>query len=70
MTEITKKWYVVRVAGGKEKKAKELLDNEIRRLNLDTYISNVLIPTEKVYQVKKGKKVSTEKIFFPGDILV
>ena len=70
MTEITKKWYVVRVAGGKEKKAKELLDNEIRRLNLDTYISNVLIPTEKVYQVKNGKKVSTEKIFFPGYILV
>ena len=55
MTEITKKWYVVRVAGGKEKKAKELLDNEIRRLNLDTYISNVLIPTEKVYQVTEKR---------------
>ncbi|MEG0519220.1 MAG: transcription termination/antitermination protein NusG [Bacteroidales bacterium] len=70
MSEITKKWYVVRAAGGKEKKAKEYIENEIKRLNLSDYISQVLIPTEKIYQVKNGKKVSMERIFYPGYILI
>ncbi len=70
MAENTKKWYVVRAAGGKEKKAKEYIENEIKRLNLTDYVSQVLIPTEKIFQVKNGKKVSTERIFFPGYILI
>jgi len=51
-----KKWYVIRSISGKEKKVKEYLDNEINLLGLQDYISQVLIPTEKVYQVRKGKK--------------
>ena len=71
MSEIAnKKWYVVRAAGGKEKKAKEYIENEIKRLGLTDYVSQVLIPTEKIYQVKNGKKVSTERIFYPGYILI
>lgn len=70
MSEIAKKWYVVRAAGGKEKKAKEYIENEIKRLGLSDYISQVLIPTEKIYQVKNGKKVSMERIFYPGYILI
>lgn len=70
MGEIAKKWYVVRAAGGKEKKAKEYIENEIKRLNLGDYVSKVLIPTEKIYQVKNGKKVSMERIFYPGYILI
>lgn len=70
MSEISKKWYVVRAAGGKEKKAKEYMENEIKRLNLENYVSQILIPTEKIFQVKNGKKVSMERIFFPGYILV
>lgn len=70
MGEIAKKWYVVRAAGGKEKKAKEYIENEIKRLNLGNYVSKVLIPTEKIYQVKNGKKVSMERIFYPGYILI
>ena len=70
MSEITKKWYVVRVAGGKEKKAKEYIENEIKRLNMQEYVSQVLIPTEKVYQIKNGKKVSTDRIFYPGYIII
>lgn len=70
MSEITKKWYVVRAAGGKEKKAKEYIENEINRLGLGDYVSQVLIPTEKIYQVKNGKKVSTDRIFYPGYILI
>ncbi len=70
MSENTKQWYVLRAAGGKEKKAKEYIDNEIRRLKLEDYISQVLVPTEKIYQVKNGKKVSKERILFPGYILI
>ena len=71
MSEVSnKKWYVVRTAGGKEKKAKEYIENEIKRLGLTDYVSQVLIPTEKIYQVKNGKKVSMERIFYPGYILI
>ena len=70
MSEIAKKWYVIRAAGGKEKKAKEYIEYEIKALHLEDYISQVLIPTEKIYQVKNGKKVSTDRIFYPGYILI
>ena len=53
-----RKWYVVRAISGKEKKVKEYLENEINRLNLQEYIAQILIPTEKVYQIRKGKKIS------------
>ncbi len=68
MTE--KKWYVLRAIGGKEKKVKEYIENEVRRLKLNDYISQVLIPTEKVYQIRSGKKISKERNFFPGYVLV
>ncbi len=70
MSELTKKWYVVKAIAGKEKKAKEYIDNEINRLGLSDLVSNVLIPTEKVYSVRNGKKVSKEKTLFPGYIFV
>jgi transcription termination/antitermination protein NusG len=65
-----KKWYVLRAIGGKEKKVKEYIENEITRLNLQDFISQVLIPTEKVYQIRAGKKISKERNFFPGYILI
>ena len=70
MGEIKKKWYVLRAIGGKEKKAKEYIENEISRLNLQDYVSQVLIPTEKVYQIRNGKKISKERIYFPGYVLI
>jgi len=70
MNEITKGWYVVRAAGGKEKKAKEYIENEIKRLKLEDYVFQVLIPTEKIYQIKNGKKVSKERVLYPGYILI
>jgi len=70
MTELAKKWYVVRTAGGKEKKAKEYIDSEIRRLKLEDYIPQVIIPTEKVFTIKNGKKVSTERILYPGYVFI
>ena len=58
MNESEKKWYVLRAVGGKEKKVKEYIENEIASLNLTEYVSQVLITTEKVYQIRNGKKIS------------
>lgn len=64
------KWYVVRAIGGKEGKVKTYLDNEIDREKLQDIITDVLIPSEKVYEMRNGKKRVREKNFFPGYILV
>lgn len=64
------KWYVVRVVSGQEKKIKSYLDMEIERENLQDYIPQVLIPTEKVYEMRNGKKKMRERNFFPGYVLV
>ncbi|SFD77106.1 transcription termination/antitermination protein NusG [Thermophagus xiamenensis] len=68
--EIQKKWYVVRAVTGKEKKAKEFIENEIASRNLQDYVSQVLIPTEKVVQIRNGKKISRERNFYPGYVFI
>ena len=70
MSETEKKWYVLRAVGGKEKKVKEYIESEIKGLNLQDFVSQVLIPTEKVYQIRNGKKISKERNYFPGYILI
>lgn len=65
-----KKWYVVRTYSGHENKVKAYLENEILLQALGEKISNVLVPSEKVFEVKDGKKKSRTKTFFPGYILV
>jgi transcriptional antiterminator NusG len=70
MAEIDRKWYVLRTVGGKEKKVKEYIDSEISNLGLQEYVSQVLIPTERVFQVRNGKKISKERVFLPGYILI
>jgi transcriptional antiterminator NusG len=69
-TEIAKKWFVVRAVSGKEKKVKDYIEMEIKRHGLQDFVSQVLIPTEKVYQIRNGKKVSKERSFFPGYVLI
>lgn len=70
MGELKKHWYVVKAVSGKEKKVKEYLDLEIGRLGLNDYVGQVLIPTEKVFQIKNGKKISKEKAYLPGYVLL
>jgi transcriptional antiterminator NusG len=70
MSENSKKWYVLRAIGGKEKKVKEYIDNEIANGDLKGFVDQVLIPTEKVYQIRNGKKISKERNFFPGYVLI
>ena len=65
-----KHWYVLRVMGGKEKKTVSFIEKEIDRLNMRDYVSKILVPTEKVYQIRNGKKISKERNFFPGYVLV
>ena len=70
MSEIEKKWYVLRAVSGKEAKAKEFIEAEMRNTSLGEYVSQVLIPTEKIYQVRNGKKIVKERSYLPGYVLV
>ena len=70
MGESNKKWYVLRAAGGKEKKAKEYLEKEIERYGLQNLVSQVLVPSEKVYKIVGGKRKSYERLFYPGYVLI
>lgn len=64
------KWYVLRVVSGKENKIKEYLDMEINRSKWNEIVTQILVPKEKVYKLRGGKKVIQEKNFWPGYILV
>jgi transcriptional antiterminator NusG len=64
------KWYAIRVVAGHENKVKIYLDNQIREEQLENYIKTVMIPLEKVFEVKNGKKKIKYKNFFPGYILL
>lgn len=65
-----KKWYVLRVMSGKERKIKEYLENQVARSGWSEAITQVLVPMEKVYKIKAGKKVIKERNFFPGYVLI
>ncbi|MBK9458594.1 MAG: transcription termination/antitermination factor NusG [Chitinophagales bacterium] len=64
------KWYVLRVVSGKENKIKQAIESEVRRSKWSDIISQVLMPTEKVYQIKNGKKIVKERNFFPGYLML
>ncbi len=71
MSEVAKKWYVVRAISGKEKRVKEYLEIEMGRMkSLDENIEQVLIPTEKIFQIRNGKKVNKERAYLPGYVLI
>ena len=65
-----KKWYVVRTYSGHENKVKAYLENEVALAGMNDRIGSILVPSEKVFEVKEGKKKSKTKNFFPGYILV
>jgi len=65
-----KKWYVIRAVSGQENKIKTYIENEITRLGLEDYVDQVLVPTEKVVQIRNGKKIHKEKVFFRGYIMI
>ena len=65
-----KKWYVVRAVSGQENKVKAYIETEIARLGMGDYVSQVLVPTEKIVTVKEGKKIIKDKVYFPGYVMI
>ena len=70
MSDIQKKFYVLRAISGKENKVREYLEAELKNTDLGEYVSQVLIPTEKTFTVRNGKKVMKERAYLPGYLLV
>ena len=64
------KWYVLRAAGGKEKKAKEYLEKEIERSGLQDQVGQILVPAKKEIVIKNGKRKEAERLLFPGYVLI
>ena len=60
------KWYVLRAAGGKERKAKEYLEKEIERRGIADQVGQVLVPVKKEIVTKNGKRKAVDKLLFPG----
>lgn len=67
---VEKKWYVVKVVSGQEGKVKSYIENEVVRFGYADYVEEVLVPTEKVVQVRNGKKVNKERVYFPGYVMI
>ena len=65
-----KKWYVVRAVSGQENKIRNYMESEINRLGFSDLVEEMLVPTQKVIQIRKGKKVNKEKVYFPGYIMI
>lgn len=65
-----KKWYSLRVISGKEKKIKERIELEVQRNKWSSVVTQVLVPSEKVYKIRGGKKVILERNILPGYILI
>ena len=63
-------WYTLRVISGKEKKIKETILYEVSVANMEEQISDILVPSENVVEMRDGKKKVKERVFFPGYLLV
>jgi len=69
MSEDTK-WYSLRVISGKERKIKERIELEVERSKWTEVVTKVIVPSEKVYKIRNGKKVILERNILPGYILI
>jgi len=69
MSENTR-WYSLRVISGKERKIKERIELEIQRSKWGEVVTKVIVPSEKVYKIRNGKKVILERNILPGYILI
>jgi transcriptional antiterminator NusG len=67
---MAKRWYVVHVFSGSEKRMAQAIQEQAASNNLEDQIEDVLVPTEEVVEVRRGAKVQSERKFFPGYILV
>ena len=70
MSDVQPKFYVLRAISGKENKVREYIENSMKNSDLGQYVTQVLIPTEKTYSIRNGKKVLKERAYLPGYVLV
>ena len=64
------KWYVLKSVSGQERKVKNYIENEMKRLGFESYVTQVVIPMEKVIMMRNGKKVPKERPYYPGYLMV
>lgn len=64
------KWYVMNVFSGKERSVKEKIEKQLSLDGMEKYVKQILVPREKIFEIRKGKKVKMEKNFFPGYIMI
>ncbi len=64
------RWYIIHVYSGFEKKVAEAIREQAAQKGLEGCFEEVLVPTEEVVEIRRGKKVATERKFFPGYVLI
>ena len=64
------KWYIVQAHSNFEKRVKESLENESERKGLAHLFEEILVPTEQIVEIRRGRKVESERKYFPGYVLV
>ena len=67
---MAKRWYIVQSYSNFERKVAEAIREKVEASHLEDYFDEVLVPTEKVVEVRRGRKVDAERKFFPGYVLV
>jgi transcriptional antiterminator NusG len=67
---MTARWYIVHAYSNFEKKVAEDIENKAKQKGLGELIEQIIVPTEKVVEVRRGRKVDAERKFFPGYVLV
>ena len=70
MTQMVKNWYIIHTYSGFERKVKESLESRVKAFGLEERIGQILIPTETVYENRGGKKITSQRLFYPGYVLV
>lgn len=65
-----KKWYVLKTVSGQELKVKTYIENEIQYHNLQDFVGQIIVPMEKVIQMRNGKKIQKEKVHYPGYVMI
>ena len=67
---MTARWYIVHAYSNFEKKVAEDIENKAKQKGLSEQIEQIVVPTEKVVEIRRGKKVDAERKFFPGYVLL